>query len=382
MFYSNKMEDIATNESLATDYYYRVKPEVEQPNLEEVSGYAPIYKTDVNIVNHAIYSKDEVDQDKLDQLHESNTVDINFTPNQGIPVTEYRIYSGNWTESDKNIDKDASTLVLDNDNYFLAEPITIEATVTPGRVHVPEAYTDYNNNTYGCYKQKAGDASISLSSNNLAQSEADIYWDHTTDENGNTVIDYDVVTKLYHVDLTSLTELFLPNDESRYLLRIWRQVEGDEEMVLLNDIDHEFNPEGSGVPFSMEGVDLNTNYGLMDELVDGNSEPVLPNTISDTFFHHQLADGQKIHYYATLYVYDPETNKYYVKKVDIEVTAENMGIITGIDEAKLANKTISGVDYYNVKGVKSQMPHDGVNIVVTRFNDGTTMTQKMIYPTK
>ena len=382
MFYSNKMEDIATNESLATDYYYRVKPEVEQPNLEEVSGYAPIYKTDVNIVNHAIYSKDEVDQDKLDQLHESNTVDINFTPNQGIPVTEYRIYSGNWTESDKNIDKDASTLVLDNDNYFLAEPITIEATVTPGRVHVPEAYTDYNNNTYGCYKQKAGDASISLSSNNLAQSEADIYWDHTTDENGNTVIDYDVVTKLYHVDLTSLTELFLPNDESRYLLRIWRQVEGDEEMVLLNDIDHEFNPEGSGVPFSMEGVDLNTNYGLMDELVDGNSEPVLPNTISDTFFHHQLADGQKIHYYATLYVYDPEANKYYVKKVDIEVTAENMDIITGIDEAKLANKTISGVDYYNVKGVKSQMPHDGVNIVVTRFNDGTTMTQKMIYPTK
>lgn len=380
MFYSNKMEDIATNESLATDYYYRVKPEVEQPNLEEVSGYAPIYKTDVNIVNHAIYSKDEVDQDKLDQLHESNTVDINFTPNQGIPVTEYRIYSGNWTKSDKNIDKDASTLVLDNDNYFLAEPITIEATVTPGRVHVPEAYTDYNNNTYGCYKQKAGDASISLSSNNLAESQVDIYWDYKVDENGNTVIDYDVVTKVYHVDLTSLTQLFLPDDESRYLLRIWRQVEGDEEMVLLNDIDHEFDPEAGD--FSMNGVDLNTNYGLMDELVDGNSEPELPTSISDTFFHHQLAEGQKIHYYATLYVYDPETNKYYVKKVDIEVTAENMGIITGIDEAKLANKTISGVDYYNVAGVKSEKPFDGVNIVVTRFNDGTTMTQKMIYPTK
>ena len=382
MFYSNKMKDIATNESLATDYYYRVKPEVEQPNLEEVSGYAPIYKTDVNIVNHAIYSKDEVDQDKLDQLHESNTVDINFTPNQGIPVTEYRIYSGNWTESNKNIDKDASTLVLDNNNYFLAEPITIEATVTPGRVHVPEAYTDYNNNTYGCYKQKAGDASISLSSNNLAQSEADIYWDHTTDGNGNPVVDSTKVTKVYHVDLTNITQLFLPDDESRYLLRIWRQVEGDEEMVLLNDIDHEFDPDGSGVPFSMNGVDLDTHYGLMDELVDGNSQPEYTTSISDTFFHHQLAEGQKIHYYATLYVYDPEAKKYYVKKVDIEVTAENMGIITGIDEAKLANKTISGVDYYNVKGVKSQMPHDGVNIVVTRFNDGTTMTQKMIYPTK
>ena len=132
----------------------------------------------------------------------------------------------------------------------------------------------------------------------------------------------------------------------------------------------------------MNGVDLDTHYGLMDELVDGNSQPEYTTSISDTFFHHQLAEGQKIHYYATLYVYDPEAKKYYVKKVDIEVTAENMGIITGIDEAKLANKTISGVDYYNVKGVKSQMPHDGVNIVVTRFNDGTTMTQKMIYPTK
>ena len=402
MFYSNKMEDIATNESLATDYYYRVKPEVEQPNLEEVSGYAPIYKTDVNIVNHAIYSKDEVDQDKLDQLHESNTVDINFTPNQGIPVTEYRIYSGNWTESDKNIDKDASTLVLDNDNYFLAEPITIEATVTPGRVHVPEAYTDYNNNTYGCYKQKVGNASITASAHPLWITKDGLYCDYTTDENGNPVVDSTKVSRGYHIDLNNITKLLMPEDsESRYMLRVWREIEGDDNMVLLNDIDKEFdthsNPDD---PFMLnyENEVPETYYTQMDSLflrgengddsiisyMEQSHDGTLEFDISDTFIHHEIPEGSLITYHFTLYVYNKDEDKYYVKKVDVpvEVHFYDEYIITSIDELPMGTKMVTSMDYYNVAGVKSEKPFDGVNIVVTRFNDGTTMTQKMIYPTK
>lgn len=383
MFYSNKMEDIATNETLATDYYYRVKPEVEQPNLEEVSGYAPIYKTDVNIVNHATYTKDEVDADKADELEENNTVTINFTPNQGIPVTEYRVYSGSWNESDKQLKKDASTLVLDNQNYYLAEPITVETKVTSGRVHVPEAYTDYNNNTYGCYKQKVGDAEIQTKSNSLAESEANIYWDHTTDGNGNTVVDSTQVTKVYHVDLRNLTNLLLPTDESRYLLRIWRQVEGDDEKVLLNDISSEFDPTGSGEDFEMaDGTNLATTYKDMDGLVTDNKENQLITPISDTFYHHKLAEDTEITYYATLYVYDEKAEKYYVKKAQVTVSATGMGVITGIDELPMGTKMVRSMEYYNIAGAMSEKPFDGVNIVVARYTDGTTSTYKVIYPTK
>lgn len=402
MFYSNKMEDIATNETLATDYYYRVKPEVEQPNLEEVSGYAPIYKTDVNIVNHATYTKDEVDADKADELEENNTVTINFTPNQGVPVTEYRVYSGSWNESDKQLKKDASTLVLDNQNYYLAEPITVETKVTSGRVHVPEAYTDYNNNTYGCYKQKVGDASITAFAHPLWITEDSFYCDYTTDENGNPVVDSTKVSRGYHIDLNNITELLMPEDsESRYMLRVWREIEGDDNMVLLNDIDKEFdthyNPDD---PFMLNNkIEVpETYYTQMDSLflrgengddsiisyMEQSHDGTLEFDISDTFIHHEIPEGSQITYHFTLYVYNKDEGKYYVKKVDVpvEVHFNKDHIITGIDELPMGTKMVRSMEYYNIAGAMSEKPFDGVNIVVARYTDGTTSTYKVIYPTK
>lgn len=44
----------------------------------------------------------------------------------------------------------------------------------------------------------------------------------------------------------------------------------------------------------------------------------------------------------------------------------------------LAEKTINNVKYYNVAGMESNVPFDGVNIKVTTYNDGTTNTCKVI----
>ncbi len=44
----------------------------------------------------------------------------------------------------------------------------------------------------------------------------------------------------------------------------------------------------------------------------------------------------------------------------------------------LAQKTINNVKYYNVAGMESEVPFDGVNIQVTTYNDGTTNTCKVI----
>ena len=45
---------------------------------------------------------------------------------------------------------------------------------------------------------------------------------------------------------------------------------------------------------------------------------------------------------------------------------------------KNAPKAVVGVSYYNLMGVESKKPFDGVNIVVTRYSDGSTSTTKVL----
>ena len=49
---------------------------------------------------------------------------------------------------------------------------------------------------------------------------------------------------------------------------------------------------------------------------------------------------------------------------------------TGIDE--IASDNVVSKTYYNGLGIPSQTPHSGINIVVTRYSDGTTTTSKVV----
>lgn len=65
---------------------------------------------------------------------------------------------------------------------------------------------------------------------------------------------------------------------------------------------------------------------------------------------------------------------YYV--VEKQITIPMNEIVTGIDNVN--RKAVAGVKYYNVAGVESDRPFQGVNIVVTRYTDGSTATRKVI----
>ena len=43
-----------------------------------------------------------------------------------------------------------------------------------------------------------------------------------------------------------------------------------------------------------------------------------------------------------------------------------------------ANKQVESVRYYNIMGIESKQPFDGVNIIVTRYTDGSTSTIKVL----
>lgn len=93
-----------------------------------------------------------------------------------------------------------------------------------------------------------------------------------------------------------------------------------------------------------------------------------------------MADGgtvsiEPVTYYATLYVKDDASGKYYVKQSD-EVKP-NTTIPTAISTiAGIAQ--VESVRYYNVAGIESEKPFAGMNIVVTRYSDGTTTTTKVV----
>ncbi len=70
-------------------------------------------------------------------------------------------------------------------------------------------------------------------------------------------------------------------------------------------------------------------------------------------------------------------DKFYVVEEVIPVTVKGDTPITGIDTMITSREAIS-VKYYNVAGVESDTPFQGVNIVVTRYSDGSKTTTKIL----
>ena len=62
----------------------------------------------------------------------------------------------------------------------------------------------------------------------------------------------------------------------------------------------------------------------------------------------------------------------------MEIMPYNVNIVTGVDDLNVNGNAV-GVKYYNVAGMASDKPFEGVNIVVTRNADGTTSTTKVVF---
>lgn len=60
----------------------------------------------------------------------------------------------------------------------------------------------------------------------------------------------------------------------------------------------------------------------------------------------------------------------------LDWTADSQ-VITGVDDLN-ASAEVASVTYYNLAGVASQEPFDGINLVVKTMTDGSTVTTKMI----
>lgn len=69
-------------------------------------------------------------------------------------------------------------------------------------------------------------------------------------------------------------------------------------------------------------------------------------------------------------------SNYYITKVSHTIVKDPK-LSTGVEDVD-AEKTVAGVTYYNLLGVSSDSPFEGVNVVVTTYTDGTKSSKKIV----
>ncbi len=119
------------------------------------------------------------------------------------------------------------------------------------------------------------------------------------------------------------------------------------------------------------------------------AEPVIGGTLPDPKIKENWvfvapADLTKVKLVARYYYKKTSTSSlkarptdrdrlYYVVENQVEIP---VGVVTGIND--VTNKTVAGVKYYNLAGMESNEPFSGVNIIVTRYTDGSISTSKVM----
>ena len=169
-----------------------------------------------------------------------------------------------------------------------------------------------------------------------------------------------------------------------FYYRIWRVVDGKTTLInetLLNNLEDKSQPDPSG------GELWGTKYYKIKDFFPGNN-PI--NGIDDIFIDYALnGDSKNVTYIARLYATSldkddvPATllasanGKDYFIAQDIITVTFNGGTPTGIDAIDSDNM-VESVTYYNAMGHPSNRPHAGINIVETRYSNGTRKIEKIV----
>ena len=286
---------------------------------------------------------------------------------------------------------------------------------------VVETFTgrsDYN--TYGAPVQQTGVATIQAKVAQAVISEGSF-------KVGNEPTLY----AHYNVTL-DLSQLLIPSEDDPfkdydlYKVRVWRQVDVNllnEEVFSGNNVGRNRAERITG-DFLMEEVNNNTSsdpclgregvhndLGISDYKLGSNENLTQfhsnwtksgSNEIMGTFGAKKLRstvqegdsviDELPMHFIVRAY-YTRTANleqanngrgvdvtadsKYYIAEYQFDYTLTRDNTATGLSNV-IVDRKVTSVTYYNLMGQQSSKPFEGVNIVVTRYSDGTTSTAKVI----
>ncbi len=240
----------------------------------------------------------------------------------------------------------------DPSKYFL--PVTVANGVGDDGV------VRSNNNTYGSAMQQVEkNGSVDFSSSKCYKSE------YTWLKNGVTYAIYNP-----EVDLTS--ELPAATGYELYNYRLWVDYDDnapawdfDEDLQLIAKMDR---PLYSGQETHIGGVGAEERKDEWAFVAPADLEEV--KLVAR--FYYKKTSGSKA---PSLKARPTDSDRlYYV--VEKQITVPMDQIITGIDN--VAGKTVANVKYYNMMGVESDVPFQGVSIEVTTYTDGSRLSRKIM----
>ena len=215
----------------------------------------------------------------------------------------------------------------------------------------------------------------------------------------------------YNVPLT-ISKKDVPAGYGIYKIRTWREIDAqylNEEHADVSDEiarrmdssypfeDITFDPNVQNPAAAMDAID---ELGVTEKTLEGVTT-VAKTYTTGTFGAQKVGDGAgeiaelPMKFYVRIY-FTRNANlpvaqtsnaprlkdataadgKYYIVEKEIPFSITKNNIITAIDQ--LNARQVAGVKYYNVAGVESDRPFHGVNIVVTRYTDGSMTTTKVV----
>ncbi len=387
--------------------YYNYKVEIDGQDAHSNEITVRVFKTAMSTIDGE-FDKTTVDEDLTHTVGlEKTAFDIDVQHSSKTEVLRYGAYR--WTQSENpailsgtaDAEEDISpngqasnqgeyyTVYMNGDSFigedvYVAQGETAQASFEDNvpdnnpdaYVYAPvvETFTgraDYN--TYGAPMQTTATGKTELTVGELSAST------YTFTPEGKTG-DY----VYYNIPLTA--NVTIPENYDIYKMRAWRLIDkewlGEIDPAYANRVNPDYLYEtledaSKGQPIPV-GFEVLTRPGTNDQ-----------NVLTGTFGAKKLAEGESFtakFIVRTYFTRTAETStfnaaqsvdgKYYITETVIDVPVTNQ-VVTGVINVN-AQKAVAGVMYYNLAGMQSEEPFSGVNIVVTRYTDGSISTAKVL----
>ncbi len=166
--------------------------------------------------------------------------------------------------------------------------------------------------------------------------------------------------------------LFFMNPKTQEVIRVWGVWDGVKFTVWESDQQH---VNGWAVKGAFD-VNWSWNARSLSPLEYGKPEGIADGT--EHIFHAVVAlksasAGNHAPRRASVDNETPASDEYEIYPLDLS----NSGNPTSVNGVEV-NKLVESVRYYNIMGVESEQPFEGINIIVTRYNDGSISTTKVL----
>ena len=302
------------------------------------------------------------------------------TQNNGV----YRVFG---MSTDKALNENCGTVAIGPEGGTIS---IIDRNVgnNKGFDYVPIICTTYDRsqmlyNWYGCSRLPVLYPNVTLTVTKTG-GKNDLMKSAPYESDGATLMAYQAKIQITPTQLS-----YEGNEYTPYRYRLWRDngttLTELERETLINDL-----PDTSGTSIDESGYEYSWGNDLeqLRRIYPGSGKILL----TDLFTDLAITSSQKktVKYIVRLYteqttraaspsprraISDGDGTDFFIAQNNISVVFSR-DVVTGVES--VTSEEIESIVFYNTLGVASSEPHHGLNIIVTRYRDGRTTTERRI----